>query len=185
MQITTLMRGIFVICLLSGGMIVMPAIANPEPPSSILLAVQPSNQLTEENIRQVLGAIDKAITQKDMEGVLKFVAPFVYTEVTVESNEGTFITPVEGKDGLRDLLKAIYARIKDSNVVNQQTKIEITSSGELGVAHITTLEAIATEDGNRYYASSTDTLRFAWLNNQPTLVSMTIKGWLAERPAEK
>jgi ketosteroid isomerase-like protein len=173
------------LCLLSGGTIAMPAIANPNPSSVRLLAVQPANQLTEENIRQVLTAIDKALTQKDLEGVLKFVAPFVYTEVTVESSEGTQVTPLEGKDELRNLLKAIYARIKNSNVVNQQTKIDITASGELGVATITTIEAIATEDGNRYYASSTDTLRFAWLNNQPTIVSMTIKGWLAERPAEK
>lgn len=181
MQITTLMRGMFAICLLSGGIIVMPAIANPELPASILLAEQPSNQLTEENIRQVLGAIDKAITQKDMEGVLKFVAPFVYTEVTVESNEGTLITPVEGKDGLRDLLQAIYARVENSNVVNQQIRIDITAGGELGIAKITTMEALTTVDGNRYYASSTDTFRFAWLNNQPLIVSMTIKGWLAER----
>jgi ketosteroid isomerase-like protein len=175
----------FVIYLLSGGMLVRPVIANPEPPSPILLADQSANQLTEGNIRQVLATIDKSINQKDIEGVLKFVAPFVYSEITVESNEGTQITSLDGKDEFRDLLQAIYARVKNSNMVNQQIKIDITAGGELGIAKITTMTALTTEAGNRYYASSTDTFRFAWLNNQPTIVSMTIKGWLAERPAEQ
>jgi molybdopterin-binding protein len=185
MQIMARFRGMVAVCLLSGGMMVMPAIANPEPPTAILLAAQPVGPLTEENIRPVLTAMGNALTQKEMDGVLKFVAPFVHTEVTVESSEGTQITSFEGKEGLRDLLQAIYARIKNSTVVNQQIKIDITAGGEVGIATISTVEAITTENGNRYYSSSTDTLRFAWLNNQPTIVSMTINGWLAERPAEK
>lgn len=185
MQITRLLRGMVMMGLLSGGIGAMPAIANPSFPFSTLLAAQPSDQLTEENIRPVLTALSKALTQKEVDGVLKFVAPFVHTEVTVESSEGIQITSLEGKEGLRDLLKAIYTRIKDSTVVNQQIKIDITAEGDLGIATITTVEAITTENGNRYYSSSTDTLRFAWLNNQPTIVSMKIKGWLAERPTEK
>lgn len=185
MQIMTLFRGMVAICLLSAGVIATPAIAKPETSFSTLLAAQASNQLTEENIRPVLTAIGNALSQKEIEAVLKFVAPFVHTELTVESREGTQFISLEGKEELRDLLKVIYARLKNSNVINQQVKIDITSGGELGIATITTVEAITTENGSRYYSSSTDTLRFAWLNNQPTLVSMTIKGWLAERPAEK
>ncbi|MGH2415703.1 MAG: hypothetical protein ACRDEA_18825, partial [Microcystaceae cyanobacterium] len=73
MRITTLFRGMFAICLVSGGMMAMPAIANPEPQSANLPATQPSSQLTEENIRQVLAAIEKAIAQENIEAVMKFV----------------------------------------------------------------------------------------------------------------
>jgi len=162
-----------------------PTVANPERQSSILLADKPANQLSEENIRQTLKAIEKAIAQKDVEGVLKFVAPFVYIEMTVESNEGTVITPVEGKDSFRNLLQEIFARTKENNVVNQQTKIDITSNGELGIANISTVETLTTSEGKRYFSSSTDTFRFAWINNQPTIFSITIRGWLAERSPQK
>jgi ketosteroid isomerase-like protein len=194
MQSTRFLRRVFALSLLWGGIVAVPAIATPKIaspnlPTSSKIAAQPSSQptgqLTEENIRQVLTAIDKAINQKDLDTVLKFVAPFVYTEVTVESSLGTLTTPLEGKDELRDLLKIIYARVKESSVVNQQIKIDVRANGELAVANVTTVEALTTAEGNRYYASSTDTFRFAWLNNQPTIVSITIRGWLAERAPQK
>lgn len=188
MQLKLLLRRMFAIGLFSGAMsgtlMALPAIAHPAASPSSLLAAKPTPSLNEENVRQVLTAIDKAIAQKDLEGVLKFVAPFVRTELTVESSAGTQITALDGKDELRDLLKVIYARIKNTNVVNQQIKIDITAGGELGIATITTVEALTTENGDRYYASSTDTFRFAWLNDRPTIVSLAIKGWLAQRPGQ-
>jgi hypothetical protein len=180
----TLFRGMIAIFLWSGGMVAMPAIANPKPQAPPLLVAQPSGQLTEENIRQVLTEIESALTKKNIEDVLKFVAPFVYSEVTVESNDRTLVTRLEGKAELRDLLKEIFTRTRESKVMERQTKIKITSDGQLGIATITTVKEIATLDKKRYFESSTDTIRFAWLDNQPTIVAVTIKGWLAERPAQ-
>jgi ketosteroid isomerase-like protein len=185
MVIKNLWPGMLAICLVSGGIIVVPAIANTQTQSVILLAEQPSSQLNEDNIRQVLTNLEKAIAQEDVEGVLKFVAPFVYTEIMAESDGGTITKNLEGKNELQTLLKEIFARVRNSTVINQQTKIEITADGQVGIATISMIEKLTTEDGKPYFSSTTDTIRFAWLNNQPTIVSMKIDGWIAERPTQK
>ena len=39
-----------------------------------------------------------------------------------------------------------------------------------------------TEDSREFISSSSDLIRFAWIDNKPMIVSITIKGWLEERP---
>ncbi|MBE9169096.1 hypothetical protein IQ238_16755, partial [Pleurocapsales cyanobacterium LEGE 06147] len=181
MPTKTLFRGVVAVCIAYGYVVAMPAIALPKLQSSIRLVAQTQGQLSEENIRQTLEAIQKAQKAKDIEGVLQYVAPFVYSEVTVESNERTLTVNLAGKDEHRELLEKTFAQIQESKALNRQIEISVTPDGQMGTATISTVKEIATQDGRRFFSSSTDTIRFGWIDEHPEIVSMTIKGWLSER----
>ena len=44
------------------------------------LTAQTSNQLTEEKVRQIMTEISQAEKREDLEGMLKFLAPFAVSE---------------------------------------------------------------------------------------------------------
>lgn len=180
MQIKTLLQGMLAVSVINGCVIAIPAIAFSQPQPSAQLVAQTSNQLSEENIQQVLAAIQTAQEQEDVEGILKFLAPFVTSEITVESDDSTLTFILEGQAEHRELLKKTNALIDDRESLNQQIKIRITADGQLGIATISTVKEIDTENGEQLYTGSNDTIRFAWIDNQPKIISMTIKGWLAE-----
>ena len=170
------------------------AIANPTLPSFQAQAQTPtqtaasspsSNQLTEENIRNVLGLMQSAQNQENLEGLLKYVAPFVSSEITINGDSGSTTIILDGIETHRALLKDLFARIVSREVLSQKVKIRLSDDNTVGIATIYTVKAIKTEDGKNIIASDVDTLRFAWLNNQPTVVSLQSKGWFSEAPASK
>ena len=69
--------------------------------------------------------------------------------------------------------------------MSQKVKIRLSDDNTVGIATIYTVKALKTEDGKNIIASDVDTIRFAWLNNQPTVVSLQSKGWFSEAPASK
>jgi hypothetical protein len=144
-----------------------------------------SNQLTEENIRNVLALMQSAQNKENLEDLLKYVAPFVSSEITINGDSGSTTIILDGIEKHRALLKDLFALIKSREVLSQKVKIRLSDDNTVGIATIYTVKAIKTEDGKNIIASDVDTLRFAWLNNQPTVVSLQSKGWFSEAPASK
>lgn len=181
MTIKTLFHGALVACIINGAVAVMPALVAPKPQSSVQLVAQTSNQLSQDSINKILKEIQAAQQQKDVEGVLKFVAPFVVSNITVESGRKQVTMELEGKDEHRQLLKETFDGIKQSEIVNQRIIINLYQDGQLGIAKVFTVKKITSKDGKQFFSSSNDTIRFALIDNQPMIVSMSIDGWLAER----
>jgi predicted lipid-binding transport protein (Tim44 family) len=184
MRLKALLRGMVAVFVVHEFVVAMPAIALPKLQSSLQFIAQTQGQLSEENIRQTLEAIQKAREAKDIEGVLEFVAPFAYSEVTVETSDRKLTVNLAGTEEHRELLENTFAQIQESNALNRQIKISVTPDGQMGTATISTIREIATQDGRQFFSSSTNTIRFGWINEQPEIVSMTIEGWLSERPAQ-
>lgn len=186
------LRGLVACFLLQGSLQMLPAIANPTgkaPNPSVKVqnrATKPeTNQLSEENIRQVLSLMQSAQNQENLADLLKNVAPFINSEITVTGDNGSTTVILDGIEKHRALLKDLFARIKTRDILSQDVNVRLSDDGNVGIATIYTVKAITTEDGKNFIASDVDTLRFAWLNNQPTLVSFQSKGWFSEAPASK
>ena len=45
------------------------------------------------------------------------------------------------------------------------------------------VEEFTTSDGREFFSSATDTFRFAWIDDQPMIVSAKSQGWIEERPS--
>lgn len=185
--------GLVACCLVSGGAGMRPAIANPLSPfrASLLAQVQSpasrpeSSQLTEANIRKVLAFMQTAQNQENLADLLKHVAPFVSSEITITGENGSTTVILDGIEKHRMLLKDLFSRIKTREVLSQDVNVRLSDDGNVGIATIYTVKAVTTEEGKSFIASDIDTLRFAWLNNQPTLISFQSKGWFSEAPASQ
>jgi len=51
----------------------------------------------------------------------------------------------------------------------------------LAIVTRATIEKLRTEDGKQFISAGTDTFRFAWVDNQPKVISTKSQGWLEER----
>lgn len=180
----SLFHSLLALSFLGGWILAMPARGIAQAPAPAQVAAQPSSQLTEEKIRQTMAAIEEAEKSEDIEGLLKFLAPFAISEVIVESQGRSVTTSVEGIEAHRNLLKKTFELVKQRNPIEQYTSIRITSDGQLGIVTRIAFEELISADGRQFFASSTDTFRLAWLGEQPTIVSTKSQGWLEERPRQ-
>ena len=148
------------------------------------IVAQTSSQLNEDNIRQTMEAIEKAENGEDIEDLLNFLVPFAISEVTVEVESNRITTTLEGIEPHRQLLKNTFKLVKDRETIKEYTKIKITADGHIATVIRTMIEEITLEDGRKFIASGTDTFRFAWIDNQPKIISTKSQGWIEERTVE-
>lgn len=185
MHLKKSVQGLFAVCAINFGVAEIPVLAAPVEQPVAQAVTRKSNQITEEDIREVLKEIQAAREREDIEGVLKFIAPFAHSEVTVESDGGTLTVNLDGKDEHRAVFAKMNAQIQERRDINNRTAITISPDGELGTATIFRVREYITQNGTRFLSAGTDTIRFALINNRPMVVSTTIRGWLAERSSLK
>lgn len=140
------------------------------------------NGLTEANVLQAMKKISEAEKKEDINTLLSFLVPYGVSEVTVESQGNSITRNLEGVEAHRAMLEKTYQRIKSREILNEHQTIRFTPDGQLAIVTRTTVEKLTGEDGKKFIAGGIDTLRFAWIDNQPKLVSVKSQGWLEERP---
>jgi len=161
-----------------------PAIvAQPSAPSGnrqTVLSI--SGRLTEANVLATMKKLTQAEKQKDVASLVGMLAPYAVSEVTVE-NQGKKITQVlEGRGAHQELLEKTYANRTQEETLNERLKVRITPDGELAIVTRDSLEIFSTQEGQNLIGLSRDTIYFAWLDNQPKVISVKTEGWLEERP---
>ena len=81
--------------------------AKAEPVNSLkpVLTAQKTTELTEETITAVMASIEKAEKEENVDQLLNFLSPYIISSITVESEETTITTMIEGKQSHEDFLK--------------------------------------------------------------------------------
>ena len=146
-------------------------------------SVETSSKLTEENVSQAMKAIAEAENKEDIDAILMFLVPYGVSEVTVESEGNSITRNVEGVDAHRQMLETTFKRVKNREVLNERQTIRFSPDGQLAIVTRATIKKLTTEDGKQFISAGTDTFRFAWVDNQPKVISTKSQGWLEERPA--
>lgn len=176
-SLTLLTASLISICVLSSPDRIVAA----EPAMTSTLS-QSSNKLTEENVLQAMKTINAAEKKEDINTLLKFLVPYGVSEVTVESQGNSITRNLEGVEAHRIMLENTFKRVKDRAVLNERQTIRFTPDGQLAIVTRTSTEKLTTEDGQQFISAGTDTFRFAWVDNQPKVISTKSQGWLEERP---
>lgn len=146
-------------------------------------SVETSSKLTEENVTQAMKAIAEAENKEDIDAILMFLVPYGVSEVTVESEGNSITRNVEGVDAHRQMLETTFKRVKNREVLNERQTIRFSPDGQLAIVTRASIKKLTTEDGKQFISAGTDTFRFAWVDNQPKVISTKSQGWLEERPA--
>lgn len=177
-----LLSGCLTFCLLNVSFPNLPIIASPLKSSDSQIVAQATNKITEAAILKILEELKMAQDNEDIAGMLKYIAPFANTEVTMETSNGRLTVNVLGTDEHRDLLQRGAEIRNTSRTLTETVEVNVAENGEFAVAEVYSTREYTTSQGTILTASN-DTLRFGMINNQPMIVSANLSGWLSAVPS--
>ena len=133
--------------------------------------------ITVGEIQAINRQVEAVIDQGDVNGVLKFMAPFIISETITESANGFESVYIEGIERHREMLTDVFTEAdteENLNVqeISQKETIRITPDGQLATALISTVNEVTTGNELRLI-TTTDTIRFARLQGQIKVISYT------------
>lgn len=183
MQIKSLLTVLAVIGLAQGSVMALPVrtLAETKPTTS-QTTVPCTDKLTKENIQAVLDQLAAAREKNDVEGMLKFLAPFVISSVTLDRDNTSTTFTLEGIDAHRDFLQDSVGKIKNREELGKRVNIKFINE-KMAIVNSFSLKNITTKEEGKFVMSDVNVMRFAWIDGKPMITSMEIKGWLAQRPA--
>ncbi|MGK7881008.1 MAG: hypothetical protein AB4060_13040 [Crocosphaera sp.] len=179
-----LFKPLLIANVITGLTVTIPVITYAQTPNPRILIAQETKELDEEMIRQAMDAINEAENREDIDAMLKFLAPFSISEITVEYKGNILTTNLEGVNAHRRMLKDTFALVKQRETINDYMTVRITPDGQVGVVTRVIFENLTTKDDQSFIVSGTDIIRFAIINNQPKIISVKSQGWLEPRPTE-
>jgi len=155
--------------------------ANATEDKEVLMA-QNSTGLTPEKMAEIMGSIEKAEKAENLAEIINFFSPYILSTITMDSNNTTVITSLQGKDEHEFYLKNSFGRVKEREVINSYSSTKITEDGQMAIVTRVRGTNLTTEEGEKYLSVSTDKIRFALIDNQPQIINLEIKGWLEQLP---
>jgi len=162
--------------------VVSPAWANLLPQKVQIIAQLDSKAsalpITVADIQQVNLEVKSLIAQGDVEGVLQYMAPFIISETITESSNGFESVYIEGIEQHRDVLTNFFNEAEteeDSEVqeISQQETIRVTPDGQLATVTVSTVTEVTTTDDELRLITTTDTIRFARVQDQIKVIFYT------------
>ena len=162
--------------------VVSPAWANLLPQKVQIIAQLDSKAsalpITVADIQQVNLEVKSLIAQGDVEGVLQYMAPFIISETITESSNGFESVYIEGIEQHRDVLTNFFNEAEteeDSEVqeISQQETIRVTPDGQLATVTVSTVTEVTTTDDELQLITTTDTIRFARVQDQIKVIFYT------------
>lgn len=164
--------------------VIIANIVKAEPINSLkpVLTAQKTTELTEEDITAVMASIEKAEKEENIEQLMTFLSPYIFSSITVESNDTSVTTMIEGKQSHEDFLKNNFSRVKEREYIESYITTKIAKDGQMAIVTRIRASNITNQEGKKYVSLSTDKIRFALIDNKPQIINLDVKGWLEERP---
>lgn len=147
-----------------------------------LLMAQNSSALTPEKMTEIMSSIEQAEKEENLTQIVNFFSPYILSTVTMDSDNTTVITSLQGKKEHEFYLKNSFDRVKEREIINSYSTTKITEDGQMAVVTRIRGTNLTTEDGQTYLSVSTDKIRFALIDNQPKIINLEVKGWLEQLP---
>lgn len=174
---------VIITSLIASQVVTIANMAKAEPVNSLkpVLTAQKTTELTEETITAVMASIEKAEKEENVDQLLNFLSPYIISSITVESDETTITTMIEGKQSHQDFLKNNFTRVKEREYIESYITTKINDDGQIATVTRVRASNITNEEGKKYISLSTDKIRFALIDNEPKIINLEVKGWLEER----
>jgi hypothetical protein len=150
--------------------------------SSLQELAQANTMLTEAQVLAVMETIQQAEAAEDIDTLMSFLAPFVVSEVTVQTGNQRVTRTLEGLSAHREMLKNSYDRREANEVLNETINVHFDDDGNIAVVTRYNLETTDLEDDRKLVSMAKDIIRFALVDGQPKVISVTVDGWSEERP---
>lgn len=177
---------LFLTGLITSQMVTIPSVSHASPvhgrEGKQVLMAQNSSSLTPEKMTEIMGSIEQAEKAENLGEILNFFSPYILSTITMDSDNTTVITSLQGKNEHEFYLKNSFDRVKEREVINSYTTTKITEDGQMALVTRVRATNLTTEEGQKYLSVSTDKIRFALIDNKPKIINLEIKGWLEQLP---
>lgn len=146
--------------------------------SPVFVSQTTTSNLTETKLMEIMGMIEQAEKEENIDVILKYLVPYIITTVTVDTDETTITTLIEGREKHREYLENNFKRVKNRNILSNYVTMDLDESEEIATVVRVRSSEINTEDGKTYISLSTDKIRFGIVDNEPRIVNIESKGWV-------
>ena len=174
--------GAFAVASLLG--ITVPAWVNANEVTPPVLMAQ-RQTLTEAQVKNLLATLRTAEDAEDIEQLKSLLAPFIVSEITVESGANSTTQVMEGISSHSQLWEAIYRLIESQDLLNEKTEIRFVDDGKMAVVTRFSVETLTLTDQRQMMALAKDVIRIALIDGEPKIVSVKTNGWLESRPSDE
>lgn len=131
------------------------------------------NQIRESQIRAILDAMETAANQKDVAGIVKYMAPNITIKITVQLGTGAQSLSLS-REQYRQYLQQGFetAERRSSNYTN--LKIQVAPNGQTATATYTLIEeAVLKGQPGTFVSTSQETVKFERIKGQILETSAT------------
>lgn len=156
-----------------------PAIKHPAPQH--LAQAQPP-ALNEDQILALMKQISEAEAKEDVDTLMSFLAPFVVSDVTVQSGNQRTTRTVEGLSAHRQMLQSSYDQRVSNEILNENMQVDFDDDGNIAIVTRYSIETFQLKDDREFISMAKDVIRFALVDGQPKIISVVVDGWSEERP---
>jgi len=103
-----------------------------------------SISITEDTLWNIMDEVEDATVNKDIDGVMKYLAPSVVIHVTVSSPYGPHKVPMSREEYRKETLKA-WAMTSDYEYSHENEDIKISDDGQVAVVETDVVESYVME----------------------------------------
>ncbi len=132
-----------------------------------------ASAISERQIRDIFNAMAKATKQRDVNGIVKYMAPKIAIKMTLQLGSGSQQLSLT-REEYRQYLEQGFALVQSYNSQYKNLKIQIASNGQMGTATYTLVEE-ATLKGQpgRLASTSQETVKFERIKGQILATAVT------------
>lgn len=141
-----------------------------------------SPKISEDKVREILNIIDKANEDRNIDEIIKYLAPFVYAEITVKTDDRSFTIKLNGIEEHRRYLEEQLKQVKSSETLKKYYQIRLSPDEQIAFVNTTKLSSITTTDGKRMLVDSDGEARLAFVDGKLQIISWNQTSEVDRRP---
>jgi ABC-type lipoprotein release transport system permease subunit len=145
-------------------------------------AEKSENQLTEEQIREFIKNIDQEILDKNIDAVVKNLAPFIQSKITVEKDSRSLTLELNGIEENRNYLQESIKNIRSTEELEKSLKIEIYPNDNFAIVSRIRTADVTLNDGKRMIISSQGKARVALIDRELKIIAWEQISQVDRRP---
>lgn len=149
-----------------------------------LLVLKPGNTIetiTEADVTQLLEKVEKALDENNFKEALKYVAPFIYSQITIKTDSITQIIELNGVEEHRIYLEKRAQKIKQEKI-RDYDQINILPGEKMAIINSVSTRSITDEKGRRLFVIGEGKVRLGIIDGELKIISTEEIGDVDLRP---
>jgi hypothetical protein len=131
-----------------------------------------SRKITKEAVQALVDGIKKAGEQRNVDEIVRYFAPFIYSQFTVKEGSVSQTFELNGREEHRLYLESRLKNVRESETVDEQVQIRLSPDEEMAFVHRTRTVSVTANDGQQMLVTSEAEVRLAMVEGKLQILSI-------------